>query len=69
MEVLKIAAAIMLALLLGAAGWTLTHLRKIKRNLIANDLMPKPIPRQNFLFRLTADFLGVSALPVAVPLH
>lgn len=69
MEVLKIAAAIMLVLLLGAAGWALTHGRRIKRELISNDLMPQPVPRRNFLFLLTAAFLALSGLLISFLLH
>ena len=69
MEVLKIAAALMLVLLLAAAGWTLTHWRKIKRELVSDDLMPQPIPGENLLLLLTVAFLGLSGLLCAFLLH
>jgi len=49
MVVLKIAAALLLALLLGAVGWVVTHLRRIKRELIADEAMPKPGPRETLI--------------------
>ena len=59
----------MLVLLLGAAGWALSHLQRIKRDLLANDLMPQPTPRRNFLFLLTVAFLALSGLLIGFLLH
>jgi hypothetical protein len=59
---LKIAAALALVVLLGAAGWGLTHWRKIKGELLANDLMPRPGPDANVVLLYTVAFLALSGL-------
>lgn len=69
MSFLKIAAAIMLVLLFSAAGWVLSHLQQIKCDLLANDLMPRPTPRRNFLFLLTVAFIALSGLLIGFLLN
>ena len=65
MPVLKIAAAVLLVLLLGGVGWILTHLRRIKRELLANNAMPRPGPGSNLLFLLVIVFIALSGLMIA----
>lgn len=65
MLAIKIAAAFMLVILLCLAGWTLTHLGRIKSQLIANDLMPRETPRNNFLIMLSAAFIAICVLLLA----
>lgn len=62
MIALKIAAAFFLLVLLAAIGWIVTHLRKIKRELIANEAMPRPGPRANFLLFVSVVLIGLSSL-------
>ena len=69
MDLLKIVAALLLMLLLGAVGWALTHVRRIKRELIADEAMPKPGPRANFLILLIAVLTGLSGLLIAFLVH
>ena len=69
MDVLKCAAALLLIILLGGVGWILTHLRKIKRELVADEAMPKPGPRTNFLILLIAVLTGLSGLLIAFLVH
>lgn len=69
MELLRIAATILLVLLLGAASWTLTHWRRIKKELIANDLMPQATPSHNFLLFLSVAFIALSGLLIGFLLH
>jgi hypothetical protein len=49
MTVIKAVAAVALAGLLVGLGWIVTHLTRIKRELRADEAMPKPSPRTNFL--------------------
>jgi len=65
----KIVAAFLLVFLLVAVGWVLAHLRRIKRELIADEAMPKPGPRANLLILLTVVLIGFSGLLVAFLLH
>ena len=69
MDLLKVVAALLLVLLLGAVGWALTHVRRIKRELIADEAMPKPGPRANFLILHIAVLTGLSGLLIAFLVH
>ena len=62
MPVLKVAAAIFLLIILGTLGWIATHLRKIKREVVADEAMPKPGPRTNFLILLCVVLTGLLGL-------
>jgi hypothetical protein len=69
MNIIKCGAALVLVLLLGGLGWVLTHLRKIKRDLIADEAMPKPGPRTNLLILLIVVFTGLSSLLITFLVH
>jgi hypothetical protein len=62
MNVIKCGAVLVLIVLLGGLGWVVTHLRKIKRELVADEAMPKPGPRANLLILLIVVFTGLSSL-------
>jgi hypothetical protein len=60
--ILKIAAAISLAVLLGGIGWAVTHLAGIKREMIADGALPKPAPARRVLILIIAVLFAFSVL-------
>jgi hypothetical protein len=69
MVVLKCAAGLFLVILLGIVGWVLTHLRRIKREMIANEAMPRPGPGANILLLLCVVIFALCSLLVAFLIH
>ncbi len=63
--ILKWVAGLLLAILLGVAGWILSHWQKIRRELIKDEAFPKPAPRNNILVLLTVVTLALASLLVA----
>ena len=59
---IKAIAVLILLGLLGGLGWVITHLRGIKRELQADEAMPKPSPRANFLLLVAVVLTALSAL-------
>ena len=62
---LKCVAAVALVALFSLAIWGITHLRGIRRELEANDALPRPVPRTNFLLFLSVVFIALSSLLIA----
>ena len=63
--ILKIVAAIFLIIILGALGWIATHLRRINREIVADEALPKPGPRTNFLILLCVVLTGLLGLLIS----
>lgn len=58
-------AAISLVMLLTGIGWAATHLARIKREMIADDAMPKPAPARRILILFITVLLAFCALLTA----
>jgi hypothetical protein len=62
---LKCVATLLLLAELGAVGWAMSHMLKIKRELIADEALPKRAQRANIVVLITTVLLAFSALLVA----
>ncbi|MEO5713325.1 MAG: hypothetical protein ABIT37_07535 [Luteolibacter sp.] len=62
LSLLKIAAAISLVVLIAGIGWAVTHLARIKREMIADAAMPKPAPARRILILIIAVLIAFVAL-------
>lgn len=62
MTALKIIAGLMLLALWGGVAWTIDHHRRIERELVKDEAMPRPGPRANFLVLVCAVLTGLSGL-------
>jgi hypothetical protein len=62
---LKWAAGLLLVILLGVAGWILSHWQKIRCELINDEALPKPAPHNNIFVLLTVVTLALASLLVA----
>ena len=58
----KIIAAISLLCLWSGAGWLIAHRRRISRELVADEAMPRPGPRATLLVLIGALFIAFSGL-------
>ncbi len=64
MTAVKVVTAVVLLGLLVGLGWVVTHLSKIKRELQADEAMPKPSPRTNFLLLVTVVLTALIGLMI-----
>ncbi len=58
----KIIAGIFLVILLGGFSWALTHWRKIKREMISHEALPKSAPRSFLLVIAMTIMIVLSSL-------
>ena len=63
--ILKVAAALLLVVLLSLIGWAVTHLRKIKQTLERDGALPKSGPQANIIVLLTVVLSALCALLIA----
>ena len=65
----RIAAGVLLVVLLGALMWALSHWRKIRRRMIEDDAMPKSAPGTNLMVLICAVLVVFICLFAYLMLH
>jgi hypothetical protein len=61
-KTMRAVALSILFVLWGVVIWVVVHQRQIKREIRANDAMPRPVARTNFLLFLGVTVLALSGL-------